>query len=175
MAKSARSTDRGRSSAARPLWVCRHEAAHAVVAHVLGEHVFGVQLNARGGQTLTTLPRRPDPLRLGMISMAGHAADVLWSRFPEGKFPADDLADLRAQGFRGPSLPTLFALAAGQCQEHETKIRSVAVALNRSDLNRGAFLKALRAAPAYLEAASALDLAAARANARSSRKGARRG
>lgn len=151
--------DDGRSTAARPLWVCRHEAAHAVVAHIVGEHVFAVQLSARGGLTMCSLPRRPDPLRLGMVSMAGHAADVLWSRFPEAKFPPDDLADLRAQGFRGPSLPTLFALAAGQCQVHESKIRAVAAALKKGDLDRRAFLKALRSAPAGT-GASALSVAA---------------
>lgn len=158
--------DQGGSSAARPLWVCRHEAAHAVVAHELGEHVFGVQLSARGGQTLCSLPRRPDPLRLGMVSMAGHAADVLWNGFPEDTFPRDDLADLRAQGFRGPSMPTLFALAAGQCQVHEARIRAVAAALKKGDLGRRAFLKAMRSARGSARGRSALDLAAARANAR---------
>jgi hypothetical protein len=163
--------DQGGYSAARPLWVCRHEAAHAVVAHVLGEHVFGVYLTARGGQTLCSLPRRPDPLRLGMVSMAGHAADVLWNGFPEDTFPRDDLADLRAQGFRGPSLPTLFALAAVQCQVHEPQIRAVAAALKKGDLDRREFLKALRAAAPAARGPSALDRAAARANA--AKRGAR--
>jgi hypothetical protein len=163
--------DQGGSSASRPLWVCRHEAAHAVVAHELGEHVFGVHLSARGGQTLCQLPRRPDPLRLGMVSMAGHAADVLWNGFREDTFPTDDLADLRAQGFRGPSMPTLFALAAGQCQAHEPKIRAVAAALKKGDLDRRSFLRALRAAAPAARGPSALDLAASRANAR--KRGAR--
>jgi hypothetical protein len=158
--------DQGRSADARPLWICRHEAAHAVVAHIVGEHVFSVQLSAHGGLTMCSLPRRPDPLRLGMVSMAGHAADVLWSRFPEAKFPRDDLADLRAQGFRGPSMPTLFALAAGACQVHELKIRAVAAALKKGDLDRRAFLKALRSAPPAPRGPSALDLAAERANRR---------
>lgn len=147
--------DVGGSSAGRPLWLCRHEAAHAVVAHHVGVHVVGVHVNARGGQTICSLPRRPDPLRIGMLTMAGHAADVLWSRFPEAKFPADDLADLRAQGFRGPSLPTLFALAAGACQVNEAQIRRVAAALKKGDLGRLAFLKALRDPPTPADVAAA--------------------
>lgn len=141
-----RRVDQRGSIAARPLWVCRHEAAHAVVAHVLGEHVVSLTVDARGGMTATAYGVRFDPLRFGMATMAGHAADVLWSRARPTNPPRDDNRMLGQVGFRGQSFPTLLALAQGQCLEHEAKIRAVAAALKRSDLDRPAFLRAMRGA-----------------------------
>jgi hypothetical protein len=132
------------SSAARPLWLCRHEAAHAVVGHVLGEHIVSLTVDRRGGMTGTAYGFRFDPLRAGMATMAGHAADVLWSRRSRTTPPPDDHRMLKELGFRGQSFPTLLALAQGQCIEHEATIRRVAAALKEGDLDRKAFLRALR-------------------------------
>lgn len=140
--------DQGGSTAARPLWVCRHEAAHAVVAHELGDHVFGLLVSRHGGMT-NHGPRsmRPDPLRQAMITVAGHAADVLWSRHSPRYAPYHDHLCLKQMGFQKASYPALLALAQDECIVHESKIRAVAAALKKGNLDRRSFLRALRSAP----------------------------
>lgn len=167
--------DQGGSSATRPLWVCRHEAAHAVVAHVMGDWVHSLTVEPRRGGWTAHSPRsmHPDPLRQGMIAMAGHAADVLWSRRNPLHGPKDDDLALKQLGFRGPSFPTLLALAQGQCVEHENKIRAVAAALKKSDLDRRGFLKALRASAPAAPGLSSLEITAERAEKHNRKRGRR--
>jgi hypothetical protein len=175
-----------RSTSARTLLVCRHEAAHAVLSHEMGFHVLKVVVAKWGGAApFEARVKTPDPLRLGMAFMAGHAADVLWSRQAERRIPHRDHVNIRRLGFRGYSLPTLFALAAGQCQVHEKAIRRVAAALRKGDLDRRAFLRALREPPTQADlaaakhgrawkrqlAARALQLAAERAELRRQKRG----
>jgi hypothetical protein len=119
-----------------------------------------------------------------MVAMAGHAADVLWSRRNPLHGPKDDDLALKQMGFRGPSFPTLLALAQGQCVENERAIRRVAAALKKGDLDRRAFLKALRKPPTPADVAAgkhfrrwrrarksnALELAAERAEQLNKRK-----
>lgn len=132
---------------ARPQRVCLHEAAHAVVGHVLGYRVFSLSVHRYGGDSAQMGPRRPDPLQHAMVALAGHAAEVLWCRQPVTHVPQDDHLELVAMGFKGRSFPTLLALAQGQCRTHEVRIRAVAAALKARDLDRKAFLSVLRAAP----------------------------
>jgi hypothetical protein len=130
----------------RPLTVCRHEAAHAVIAHTTGFHVFELVIDRLGGHIDHASFRKvPDPLRLGMVWMAGHAADLLWSN--ERMMSVVDHRAMVRMGFYRESFPALLALAQGQCLVYEREIRRVAAALKKGDLDRRAFLKALREPP----------------------------
>lgn len=132
----------------RPMQICLHEAAHAVLAHSFGRTIVGIEFDRLGARAGYGAPLRIEPIEEGMIAMAGHAAEVLWCRQPVWAAPKDDDRALRAMGFRGRSFPTLLALAQGQCVELERQIRAVASALKKEDLDRRAFLRALRASGA---------------------------
>jgi hypothetical protein len=119
----------------RTIRVARHEAAHAVVATMLGFQVERVFLTNRGtGGCVTRDPRRPCPLMLGMIAMSGHAADRKWSGVPLMLVPAGDHRIVKRLGFSGRSLPTLVALARGQVEVHAELILRVARELKKRDL-----------------------------------------
>ncbi len=127
----------------RKKYVALHEAAHAVVAEKLGCRVDVVKLtrNDRGLCRYRT-PKRPDPLVLAMIAMAGHAADVEWSGLRVGLVPVDDHRFVRRLGFSGRSLPTILELARGQVNEHSIAIQHIADVLMQRDL-KGAELRRL--------------------------------
>ncbi len=131
------------TATARPIRVCMHEAAHAVIAHDFGHRVTRIALTDRGGLVEHRGPRRPDPLALGLIGVAGHAAEVLWYRQPVNLAPANDHRWLRSVGFRGQSFSALLMLAQHRLVALEPQVRAVAKALKRGDLDRKAFLAAL--------------------------------
>lgn len=131
----------------RPIRVCMHEAAHAVIAHDFGHRVTRLAITSRGGLTEHRGPRKADPLALGLIGVAGHAAEVLWYRQPLNQAPADDHRWLLSLGFRGQSFAALLMLAQHRLAALEPQVRAVAKALKRGDLDGSAFLAAIGGAP----------------------------
>jgi hypothetical protein len=131
----------------RSLVAATHEAAHAVIAHVLGEKVTAVVLKGRGGWCDHSTTRLPDPLRLGIIAMAGHAAEIRSSRFRPGKrtrVPADDHTFLVSMGFRGRSLATLLSMSLVFVTDYKAEIAAVAKELEERDLYEKDFRRMMR-------------------------------
>lgn len=132
-----------RNKKIRSLKVARHEAAHAVVSESLGYPVEAIKLTRGGrGFTVTRAPKHADPLVIGMIAMAGHAADIRWNRAPKTRVPAHDHFVVLRCGFRGRSLPTVLLLARGAVEEVHREIDMVAKELVSRDLT-GKQLRAL--------------------------------
>jgi len=114
----------------RTIKVARHEAAHAVMAEICGHTVLLVVLSKAGGFCRHGIDAKiPDPLQLGMIYMAGHAADVLWSRANRVHPPVDDHRFLERMGFRDRSFATLLGFAMGTLHEEKDAVFAVAKAL----------------------------------------------
>lgn len=124
-----------------PIHVARHEAGHAVIAHVLGHEVRRIRVyRSKGkwrGYVLDRAPgRRSDPLRVGIIYLAGWAAEREFNprarRLPyEGE---GDVLMIKRMGFRGSSCATLACHARGMVREHREAIAALAAEVQRRDL-----------------------------------------
>lgn len=83
------------------LALCRHEAAHAIIAESFGCRVLWVQAGEHG-KSFTKLGRTPcGPIAMACILMAGSVAESLWHGTPKGIASADDFEKLQAMGLRG--------------------------------------------------------------------------
>ncbi len=137
----------------RPSDTAIHEAGHAVVAHLLHQHVHELVVkNKTDGYckisyTSGTKAHKPDPVIRGCVISAGHLAEVLWCGRNIKYLPATDLnpmEDLRI-GIRG--MNELRAPVEKALKKNRALVMRVARALEshpRRKLNRREFLKALR-------------------------------
>lgn len=100
-----------------------HEAAHAVVAWRVGYPVTWVELNEDGGST----SHKPgfDPLKLGIVDLAGHAADCKWHGVNKHHIPVDDHWSVTALGFRDRSYTTILSMARAMVEENADEIETV--------------------------------------------------
>jgi hypothetical protein len=113
-----------------------HEAAHAVVGLRLGLKLVRVAigLKKRNGRLehghVTFARGRMDPMRDGMMTMAGTAAEQKWHRMPKSRFSSGDWRYLEERrGYKPDSILTLLALARAQVDRHAEAIELVAGAL----------------------------------------------
>ncbi len=120
----------------RRIKVCRHEAAHAVVAHALGFKVLRIKITSESTGFTETYhsEKTPCPMMLGMVAMAGKCADRLWHRLGRGWFPEADLRTVKRLGYSWRAIATLEALAMAQVHEHAETIDRVARELKKRDL-----------------------------------------
>jgi len=134
-----------------PRRVADHEAAHAVIAHVVGFEVTRVHVgrsrDRRGhvlhGYTSFNTPKRSDPLKEGIVRLAGSAAEFLWHGLPDGKATMGDLEAVRRLGFRGRSVAAIMALSRGLVRFYRRDIRGVSRALqSEGRLDRAGFRRA---------------------------------
>ncbi len=134
-----------------------HEAAHAVVAHALGQRVTRLWLVQRPahalrdtrGYTEIVYPKRHgrvDPFARTVVCLAGHEAEHRVYGRPITALPLGDLRDIEAIGVGEKSLNLAGWLTRRYVRWHLPAIRRVAVALReRGALGRRQFLAALRA------------------------------
>jgi hypothetical protein len=136
-----------------------HEAAHAVVAHRLGQKVLGVGLEQRGPEgscrtrgwttvNYKTRGRRVDPIAVGVVSLAGHEAERIAYARPRTLLPLGDLREVYRLGVATHQTLNLLGWFARRYVQHNLPaIRRVALVLNqRGSLSRRQFLAAMRAA-----------------------------
>lgn len=109
-----------------------HEASHAVAAWRIGYRVSFVELTEDGGST----GHDPgcDPLAIGIVTAAGHAADVKWNGMQREHITVDDHLTLVALGFRGRSLASVLGMARGLVEVYAEDIQRVAKELECRDL-----------------------------------------
>ncbi len=130
----------------RRIKVCRHEAAHAVVAHMLGFTVIRIKITgASTGFTETSCSKKTTcPMMLGMVAMAGKCADRRWHRIGRDWFPEGDLRTVKRLGYSWRAIATLEALAMAQVEEHADVIDRVARELKKRDLSAREFRALLK-------------------------------
>lgn len=73
-------------------------------------------------------------MSIGIVAMAGKAADRKWSRIGRKWFPQADLATVKRFGFCWRAITTLEAMAMAQVCEQSDKIERVARELKKRDL-----------------------------------------
>lgn len=118
------------------LQVARHEAAHAVIAELVGHEVISVKLTRPGYGVCKVRHTCEDPMRLGMIALAGHAADMKWHRFGMWRRVSDsDLRMFRRLGFRDMSAVTVLNIARNLIDENADVVNSLARELLKRDLS----------------------------------------
>ena len=135
-----------------------HEAAHAVVAHRLGEKVTRLWINQRGregrcrthGFTEIVYLRRGrklNPFSRMIVCLAGHEAEHMVYGRPHSLLPRGDLRDIYALGMTtDQSLNLAGWLTRRYVRWHLPAMRRVAKELGaRGKLDRRGFLRALRA------------------------------
>lgn len=126
--------------------VCNHEAAHAVVAHALGEKVTLISLKRTRGVCEIAPPKSCvyDPMRIGIIALSGALAEADRPRKRPRAWDAGDMGMVISLGFRDSSIGTLAQLAAAQVAINWKAIRRVSRALDvAGELDRKAFLAAM--------------------------------
>lgn len=103
---------------------------------MLGHEVTSVVLESQNSGYCAHRTRgvKPDPLALGMIIVAGHAAEVLWHRRSRGTAPAGDHAELVKMGFRGRSLSTLLSMAMHALESVTPIVFAIAKELQKRNL-----------------------------------------
>lgn len=118
----------------------QHEAAHAVVAHSVGEKVVAI------GRWFCDVQQSRDPMRTAIIALAGSIAESSRPRRRPLAWSPGDMRAVLKLGFSGPSIGTLADLAAEQVRINWPAIKAVARELVRvGSLDRKAFLRVLRA------------------------------
>jgi hypothetical protein len=130
--------------------VAHHEAAHAVIAEVCGAQVQRVvirdYLNGFSEAAYRKRRGKIDPVVRGVVSMAGHEAEVRFYGRPIRMLPRGDYEAVRSLGCSDDSVNALGEIARRLVRWHAPRIRRVAKALlKRGQLNRRQFLKEFRA------------------------------
>ena len=122
----------------RPILVCRHEAAHAIVAELLGYRVLEMRVvGSKGGFCrIASKYKAEDPLRMGVVYAAGLAAEIKWHRATSRRISLDDGREIHKRGFRGRSKATILAIAQRIVDEHAGAIDCLAHLLKAKDLKR---------------------------------------
>ncbi len=86
----------------RPSHTALHEAAHAVVAYILGYKVKEIVVNPDGTGYCTIFYRigrhKECPITMVNILLAGHEAEVLWCRRKLTEMPSGDLRMIAGLG-----------------------------------------------------------------------------
>lgn len=92
----------------KPSSTAVHEAAHAVVAYILGYKVLEIVVRPDRSGYCNIRFRAPRnkrvkwnaecPITMANILMAGHEAEVLWCGRPLTSMPSSDLGDLKKLG-----------------------------------------------------------------------------
>lgn len=126
-----------------------HEAAHAVVAEIVGARVQRVCLisDTVGFSEAAYTHRRGkvDPVARGVVSLAGHEAERRFYRRPRTLLPKGDYEAVLALGCSGDSANALAEIARRMVRWYTPEIKRVAKALLRGgSLNRRQFLAAYR-------------------------------
>ena len=133
-----------------------HEAAHAVVAHVMGERVELLTISQRITDTLgckvrhgncrigyTVRRGKSDPISMAVVSLAGHEAEVIMCGRPIQFLPAGDYKDLLKLGCSERNANVVGWMARKFIRANAKAIRRVAWLLNeRGVMTRKQFLKA---------------------------------
>lgn len=135
------------TSGKRPIRTCRHEAAHAIVAEVLGYTVLKVVIRGAqdGFNDIASRYKAVDPLRMGTVYAAGLAAEMRWHRASPRRISASDGQEIHKLGFRGRSKATVLAIARGLVEEHHGAIDCLAHILKVRDVKGREVSKVLRA------------------------------
>jgi hypothetical protein len=98
-----------------------------VLAHCLGNIVQWATINGQGGKCCyLARGRKVDPMREGIISLAGHAAAMKWHRWPQYLYPYEDHQAVLKMGFRNRSVNTLLMHARGMVEALAPAIDGVA-------------------------------------------------
>lgn len=127
-----------------------HEAAHAVVGVRLGLKLREVRVRTKkSGRKISYgyasfLRGRIDPMRDGMMTMAGTAAEQRWFRMPKSRASQGDWKYLeRYRGYEVDSILTLLDLSRAQVDLHAEGIERVAERLMTTGKMTGKEVKAL--------------------------------
>ncbi len=117
--------------------LARHEAAHAVAAEVVGHSVQVARLTRKGcGYVRVHHGSCRDPMRHGIVALAGHAADMKWGRFGMWRnVSAVDKHIFDQLGFRDMSAVTILNIARSLVDAHADIIQALAVELKQRDLS----------------------------------------
>lgn len=133
--------------------VAVHEAAHAVVAHRMGERVQQLHLvRAKPMEGWTKIDYgvrrgRRDPITFAVIALAGHEAEHRFYGRPIGLLPPGDFKAVIDVGCSNKSANLVGWLARQHVKWFERDIRRVQKELlRRGSLTRRQFLAALRVA-----------------------------
>lgn len=126
-----------------------HEAAHAVVAHFLGQKVLRVEVNDKNAGHAAvewrSLAPMPDPVAFAMFCLAGHEAEHKAYGRPLRCLPMGDVKPLDRYGFSDASMSHLGKLSRKFVRHVWPEIRKVQRALlAKGRLSRRQFLAALR-------------------------------
>lgn len=112
-----------------PFALCRHEAAHAIIAESFGCRVLWVQAGEHG-KSFTQLGRTPcGPVAMACILMAGSVAESLWHGTPKGIASADDFEKLQAMGLRGEDFRIIWEETTRLVRRHQLLIHRLAAEL----------------------------------------------
>lgn len=139
---------RKRRKFTRQICVCRHEAAHAIVGEYLGQPVKEMKVTSKDTGHTRFQRDITDPLAMGIILSAGHAAEMRWHRKSSRYISAGDGRMLKKAGFKPHSLGTLLALARTLVEMHIEAIETCAQALKMSDLTGRDVRRIFRSLPA---------------------------
>jgi hypothetical protein len=108
------------------LALCRHEAAHAIIAERFGCRVLWVQAGEHG-KSYTQLGRTPiGPLAMACIIMAGSLAEAIWHRSPKGLVSADDYEKLQGMGLKGEDFRLVWEATRRLVWKNRVKILALA-------------------------------------------------
>jgi hypothetical protein len=120
------------------LAVCRHEAAHAVMAERFGARAQRVVVyqGARGkhretGHSYLTGLRKLGPVQLCCVVMAGSVAESLWHGTPKGVVSGGDFRDLEKYGLRGEDLRIIWEETSRLLRKLRPKVWRLAARLMR--------------------------------------------
>jgi hypothetical protein len=108
------------------LALCRHEAAHAIVAERFGNRVLWVRAGEHG-KSHTQIGRvKSGPVAYFCVLMAGSVAEWLWHGTPKGAVSAGDGDALNAMGVHGEDFRILWEETARLVRKLKPKIWKLA-------------------------------------------------
>lgn len=125
-----------------------HEAAHAVIGHALGLHVHSLSVVKKGdafGHVVFSWRKKPCPVVISAMFMAGHEACVLWCGHAAHRVPRQDWKDMGKAGVsaRGAGIVRPELLRA--LRQYKRVIFAVARELERSGrMSRRKFLAVVK-------------------------------
>lgn len=125
-----------------------HEAAHAVIGHALGLHVCSLSVVRKGdalGQVVFSWRKKPCPVVMAAMLMAGHEACVLWRGHKVDRVPGSDWDAVRRAGVSVTGVRLVRPELLWALRQYKKLIFAVARELDQSGrMSRRKFLAVMK-------------------------------